>query len=584
MLEKHLEANAEKGTFGLVFLGPVFGLFYVALLPLIGIMTLLLALPEYAAAKKTPLPENSGMCLSCHSTKGLTKVFGNNEKMSVFVSAAELGNSVHSALKCNDCHQKISMSTHPGRAFNSRSAFALDAASACRLCHTDNQLKAKPNHGFIANKTNAPPCTQCHSAHAVKRVADWKPTLAVNQYCLTCHNQNISKTHLNGEKLSLHIDPTQLSASVHNKHACNDCHAEFTRTSHPMKSFGSSREHSIAVSQACKRCHADKHKAVSESIHYKLISEGNLKAPVCTDCHGFHTVGPKATYETLSGMPCKKCHEATFKLYSKSVHGVAKANGAHSAPLCSSCHFAHEVKAADMAEKIKNSCLGCHKGVETAHEKWLPNSGLHLSVVSCAACHSPSAGRGITLRLYDQNTGKSFTEEQIMKLLGTNYQGLSEKMNAHGDGINSEQLWDIVRQLNAKGADAKVTFLGRMEVSNGSEAHMLAVKKNAVRECEGCHTSDSKSFKSVTVAIVKADGRLTHYKAQPEVLGSMISLVSLKQFYVLGSTRLKILDWFGILMVFGGASVPLLHITARILTFPVREAKRMNKMRKEGRR
>jgi formate-dependent nitrite reductase cytochrome c552 subunit len=88
-------------------------------------MTLLLALPEYAAAKKTALPENSGMCLSCHSTKGLTKVFGNNEKMSVFVSAAELGNSVHSALECNDCHQQISMSSHPGRAFNSRSAFAL---------------------------------------------------------------------------------------------------------------------------------------------------------------------------------------------------------------------------------------------------------------------------------------------------------------------------------------------------------------------------------------------------------------------------------------------------------------------------
>jgi hypothetical protein len=171
-----------------------------------------------------------------------------------------------------------------------------------------------------------------------------------------------------------------------------------------------------------------------------------------------------------------------------------------------------------------------------------------------------------------------------MKLLGMNYQGLSEKMNAHGDGINSEQLWDIVRQLNAKGADAKVTFLGRMEVSNGSEAHMLSGKKNAVRECESCHTSDSKSFKSVTVAIVKADGRVTQYKAQPEVLGSMISLVSLKQFYVLGSTRLKILDWFGILMVFGGMSVPIVHITARILTFPIREAKRMNKMRKEGRR
>lgn len=584
MFEKYFEEKAEKSTFGLVVMGPIFGLLYVFLLPLIGILTLLLALPGYAVAKKAPLSEDSGMCLACHATKGLEKVFGNKEKMSVFVNADELGNSVHSVLGCDDCHQNVSMSTHPGRSFNSRSAFALDAATACRMCHPDDQLKAKPNHAFLANKTNAPPCTQCHGAHAVKRVAEWKPTLAVNQYCLTCHNKNISKTHRNGEKLSLHIDQAQLSASVHNKHACNDCHSEFSRSSHPMKTFGSSRELSIKASEACRRCHADKQKAVNESIHFKLMSEGNLKAPVCTDCHGFHDVGPKAAYGTLSGEPCRKCHEEIFKVYSKSVHGMAKVNGEHRAPLCSSCHFAHDVKAADMTVKIKNACLGCHKGVESVHEKWLPNSALHLSSVSCAACHSPNSGRGISLRLYDQNTGKPFTEEQIVKLLGPKYQGLSDKMNAHGEGINSDDLWSIVRQLNEKGAEAKVTFLGKMEVSDGSEAHMLSLKKNAVRECEECHTSGSNFFKTVTVAIVKADGRLKEYKVQPEVLGSMISLASLNNFYVLGSTRLKVLDWIGVLMVFGGMSVPLAHITLRILTSPIREAKRMNKMRKGDRR
>jgi hypothetical protein len=242
------------------------------------------------------------------------------------------------------------------------------------------------------------------------------------------------------------------------------------------------------------------------------------------------------------------------------------------------------VSVAGLADRIKNACLGCHKGIETVHEKWLPNSGLHLSVISCAACHAPDSGRGISLRLYDQNTGKPFTEEQIVKLLGANYQGLSEKMNAHGEGIDSEDLWSIVGQLNKKGAEAKVTFLGSMRVNKGAESHMLSVKKNAVKECESCHTSDSKFFKSVTVAIVKADGRLKEYKVQPEVLGSMISLASLKQFYVLGSTRLKVLDWIGILMVFGGMSVPVLHITLRVLTSPIREAKRMNKMRKGDRR
>ena len=126
--------------------------------------------------------------------------------------------------------------------------------------------------------------------------------------------------------------------------------------------------------------------------------------------------------------------------------------------------------------------------------------------------------------------------------------------------------------------------MGRMQVNKGSESHMLALKKNAVKECESCHTSGSNFFKTVTVAIVKADGRLKEFKVQPEVLGSVISLASLKQFYVLGSTRLKILDWIGVLMVFGGASLPIVHLTLRILTSPIREAKRLNKLRKGDKR
>ena len=592
MFEKHLEDNAEKGMFGFVILGPIFGLLYVVLLPLIGILTLLMALPQYASANKTPLSENSGVCLSCHATKGMTKVFGNNEKMSVFVNATELVRSVHSALDCSDCHQQISLTAHPGQAFDSRRAFALDAAASCSICHPDDQLMTKPNHTFIANRTNAPPCTQCHGAHAVKRVADWKPSLAVNQYCLTCHSQNISKTHRNGEKLSLQIDQTQLRASVHSKHACNDCHAEFSRSSHPVKTFGSSREHSIAISDACKKCHEDKATSLKDSIHYKghfvwgesLVRGANMKTPVCTDCHGFHAVGPQAMYETMSGVPCRKCHENIFTVYSKSVHGMARERGEHKAPLCSSCHFAHEVKATAMAERIRTACLGCHSGAEDAHDKWLPNAGLHLSMVACASCHSPNAGKGIYLRLYDQNTGKPFTEEQVVSLLGTSREGLLQKMDFHGDGIDSYELWNIVNQLNAKGTDARVTFLGKMDLNNASEAHMLSVKKNAVRECESCHQADSAFFKTVTVAIIKADGDMSRFTVKPEVLGSMISLASLRQFYTLGSTRLKFLDWIGMFMVFGGISVPLLHATVRILTLPMREAKRLNRMRKEERR
>ncbi len=580
------EHKAGKGTLGIVILGPLFGLLYVCFLPLIALMTLLLALPELAVAKKAEIVDNSGACMTCHSSREFSKTFKNREKMSVFVNADDFKGTVHAFLNCTDCHQKVSLSAHPGRSsYDSREAFILAASAACRNCHSDTQLKAKPVHAFLTNKTNGPPCIDCHGSHSVKRSTAWKNTLSDNQYCLTCHSQKLTKTLGNGEKISLFIDPSPLKASVHSKHACSDCHAGFSRTAHPTRDFSDKRSRTLAIAEACKKCHADKHSAVRESIHFKLISEGNNKAPGCTDCHGFHNVGPKATYETLSGVPCKGCHEDVFKRYQKSVHGLAKAKGHTGAPLCSSCHFAHEVKISAMNERIKTACLGCHKEAEAKHEKWLPNAGLHLSAVACAACHSPNTAKGIQLRLYDQNTDKPFTEEQVAKLLGAEYQAILQRISAHGgEGLESDELWDIVRKLNDKGTNAKVTFLGRMDVSDGAESHQLALKKNAVRDCEQCHTSESEFFKSVTVAVVKADGRLQNFKAKPEVLGSVFSVVSLKQFYVLGSTRLKALDWIGILMVFGGLSVPLAHITLRVLTSPIREAKRLNKMRKEGKR
>jgi len=556
------------------------------------IISLILAIPASAGAKKLPLFENAGACMGCHSSREADKVFKDKERISVFVSENDFKNTVHGALNCTDCHPKVSLETHPGRVFESKSAFLTDASGICRTCHTDSQLKAKPNHAYMAEKRDAPLCIECHGAHNVRRVAEWKASLQGNEYCLTCHHQNISKTLRSGERLSLWIDPSYLASSVHNKHACNDCHSEFTRDSHPIKIFPNIREHSISVSDVCRRCHADKYTLLKGSTHYNLsfqvgetlITKGNWKAPVCTDCHGFHTVGPKITYEILSGVPCRKCHEDIFKIYAKSVHGMAKANGVHRAPLCSSCHFAHEIKFTAMTDKIKSACLGCHKGVEGLHKKWLPNAELHLSVVACAACHAPTSEKGIFLQLIDQKTGKPFTQEQIMQLLGTSYEELSERLNAHGQGIDSYELSYIVKQLNERGSGAKVTYLGRMDVNRYSDAHQLSLKKNAVRECESCHKSDSKFFKRVTLAIIKGDGALTRYSAKPDVLRSIVSAFSLKQFYVLGSTRLTVVDWAGIFVVCCGLLFPIAHITLRVLTMPARKAKKLEELRKGEKR
>lgn len=546
------------------------------------VLIFLFSLTSPVVAEKGVIPEDAAMCLACHGSEGQFMVFKNNEKMPVTVRYGDISKSVHKSLKCTDCHHEISMQNHPGKKFDSKMAFVQEASRSCMTCHTDEKLKTTPNHVFAAGKADALLCTGCHDSHTVKRVSALKASLSGNDYCLFCHRLKISQKLASGEVLSLQVDPANLAASVHNKHTCNDCHSEFSQDSHPKKIHATGREHSIAISGVCRKCHEGMASQVRGSIHYNLsfpwgdtlMQRGNLKAPVCTDCHGFHTIGPKTSYETLSGTPCRKCHENIFRIYEKSVHGMAKARGEHKAPMCSSCHFAHEVKFTAMTDKMKSACLACHKDAEALHRKWLPNADLHLSMVACAACHAPASGKGIYLQFFDRNTGKPISEEQILELLGTDSTSLSERLNAHGEGIGSEELSYILKQLNKKGAEAKLSYIGRIDVNRYSEAHQLSVKKNAVKECESCHSKDSKFLKNVTLAIVKADGRRVSFSAQPGILGSLRPEWESSQFYVLGGTRLTFFDWAGLLMIFCGIMFPVAHISLRVLTSPLRKTKK----------
>ena len=65
--------------------------------------------------------------------------------------------------------------------------------------------------------------------------------------------------------------------------------------------------------------------------------------------------------------------------------------------------------------------------------------------------------------------------------------------------------------------------------------------------------------------MANSDGSISEYPAPEKVLNSVASVGSLGGFYVLGSTRIRILDFLLILAVLGGMSVPALHGTARMM-------------------
>ena len=356
----------------------------------------------------------------------------------------------------------------------------------------------------------------------------------------------------NGETLSLHVEGPAFAKSVHNMIGCAVCHANITLENHPplKTKIASIRENSLALTKVCRSCHAAIFKLYEGSIHAALLRDGNPYAPICTDCHSPHAVMAKAAYETATGAPCSKCHGSIFEAYVGSVHGKATL-------ACADCHRAHDVSAATKGDQLKNACLGCHQDALAAHQTWLPNAERHFDAVSCPACHSPAAKRKVDLRLYD-----NVAKERVAEKAGVpQFESRARSADAKGAGLDAMALQSLLREFNREGIDNKTTLRGRLEVSTGVEAHQLAGKTQAIRDCAKCHQQGADPFQSVTVSIVGPDGRPVRYGAQPEVLNSMISVDSVGGFYAIGGTRIKLLDWLLALAVLGGIGVPVGHLT-----------------------
>ncbi|MHB8665983.1 MAG: multiheme c-type cytochrome [Burkholderiales bacterium] len=327
--------------------------------------------------------------------------------------------------------------------------------------------------------------------------------------CLGCHGTAGFQKDLGGGKLlSLQVAGDTFAKSVHGVNGCASCHADVDLKTHPQnpKVIANAREFSIAMAKVCSGCHAEEQKRYDSSLHARLLAGGNQSAPVCTDCHGFHDVTPRTAYET---------------------------------------------------------CVGCHSAAMDAHKTWLPNAGLHLEVVSCAACHAPAAQRMVDLRLYDRVARKWVAEAEGRP----EFENMARAADPGGHGLGAIELRKLMAQINHGEAKPRMVLRGRIELRNAVEAHQLAEKDKAIKDCASCHRQGAEPFQTVAVSILSADGAPLRYKAQKEVLSSALSADSLREFYAVGGTRSTLLDMLLILAVLAGLAVPIGHqILKRIVT------------------
>ncbi len=391
-----------------------------------------------------------------------------------------------------------------------------------------------------------------------------------DQACLSCHDKADQVKKLeNGEVLSLSISTKAYVESMHNGTSCEDCHSNIEAKTHSKekKSIASKRDFSLSMRETCRDCHKKKFTQYDDSVHAALIKAGSKKAPLCSDCHNPHTVLSAKIISPIADTPCAKCHEDIFKAYAKDVHGLERVAKGKSAPLCANCHQAHDVKAASLGSGVKDACISCHKNASELHKDWLPNTDRHFEAISCPACHAPDAQRRVNLRLYD-----GVEKHQVSEKTGVpQFDRLTVAADAKNMGLDEMALLSLLKEFNRDGAGGKTVLRGRLEVRSGVEAHQLSEKSKALKDCNVCHQAGATPFQSVTLTIAGPDGRPLRHGVQAGVLTSIASVDSVRGFYAIGSTRIKLLDILLVLVVVGALGVPIGHMTVKRLFKGVRE-------------
>jgi nitrate/TMAO reductase-like tetraheme cytochrome c subunit len=206
----------------------------------------------------------------------------------------------------------------------------------------------------------------------IKRPALTAHQTVDNSTCLSCHSQpGMTTTLPNGEILSLTIDQSHFSTSVHQGLHCTDCHSNISAFPHPKLTAQSLRDFSMQMYTTCQQCHATQYNLTLDSVHQKALAAGNTNAAICTDCHNPHTQTQLTDPVTGKILPaarvlipqvCARCHSAIYDQYKNSVHGSALiGSGNPDVPTCIDCHGVHNIQDPTTAAFRLNSPLLCSK-------------------------------------------------------------------------------------------------------------------------------------------------------------------------------------------------------------------------------
>lgn len=266
---------------------------------------------------------------------------------------------------CLRCHRIIDDERYSRPVEEFQGDIHAEKGFGCVSCHGGNSTllgpAAKdPQWGYIgipARQEIPELCGRCHSdPEFMKR---YNPSLRVDQVAEY-------RTSVHGQRLFELGDPLVAT--------CTDCHSAHSirrpdvpeSTVHPTRvadTCGSC--HGDPVRMAEYGIPTDQLEEYHRSVHWEALSEGgDLSAPSCNDCHGNHGASPPEV--DWVGNACGQCHVAQAELFEISPHRQSFIQ--LGTPGCAGCHGNHAIQVTDdrmLGLERGSVCAECHDADES---------------------------------------------------------------------------------------------------------------------------------------------------------------------------------------------------------------------------